>query len=182
MRHAASSSARYGLIFALFLVSLEVTMRRLGAGIMVTQERDNEIRPEDSRAIRIVAIGDSNIVGEGSSDDETFPAQLSRLTGLRVYDYGGAGLDNLVAFLKDPRFLCARDPPSCCGSIMSDFCWAIRCASMSGSSPANCRPQRGNMPGRCGTSRCRTRSKFAPRGARSPGVLFARRGIGSWGR
>lgn len=57
-----------------------------------------------SEAPRVVIIGDSFVVGLGLSDDETLPAQLTKLLDEPVYNYGAQYEHGPPLFMSDPRF------------------------------------------------------------------------------
>lgn len=61
-------------------------------------------------AYPVVVVGDSNIVGSGSTNEHTFTADLERLLGVPVYNYGADGFRNVAAFFRDPRF--RQSPPA----------------------------------------------------------------------
>jgi lysophospholipase L1-like esterase len=83
-------SAVVGIVLALVL--LEAGMRTVGWGLLAEQEYNNEIRAEDARSIRIVALGEST-TADFDRKDESWPRQLEekllkRGVKARVYNLG----------------------------------------------------------------------------------------------
>lgn len=62
--------------------------------------------PSDNQSYDIVIVGDSFTVGSGLSQEETLSYVLSDKTGLKVYQYAYAGIND---FISDERFV--NNPP-----------------------------------------------------------------------
>jgi lysophospholipase L1-like esterase len=80
----------------LCLLTLELGMRLFGFAILRAQDVGNEIRPGDSRALRIVAIGESTTSDWFGPGNTAWPRQLERqlvAAGIpaRVYNLGMVG-------------------------------------------------------------------------------------------